>query len=466
MNTTSTTTGPVGKRMRNGSVILTDRMCEKRVVKRVKIYDRKCPGLYVSINTAGVTTFSFKFTDPDNGKQRTGWLGVYNPETFAVDDARNRVYGLRGTGAAALAETFRDRKVRQAKRGKTVGEIIGERIAWMKTPVRKPDGEMRPRLESWENVASHLQRFLSPRLGKKIVSEVTKHDIATLSNDIVAGKHGGTASVSNARHMRRAASGLFNWAAEAGRDYVTASPCVNLPKLDPEHPRTRVLSEDEIRIFWQGLDRNDLPWDRKTCLALKFELVTMLRSGELLAAHRDELFDLDGEHPRFDVPLKRVKKRRVIQQPLSSLAVEIIREALTSDKQQYVFASPLGDMPMNRRGMATALRGKRYRDKARMPGICALLGMKPFTPHDLRRTAATLAGDLGFDDAWIAKCLDHAASKKQEQIVPSVTGKVYNHSKRMKEKRAVLDGVAAELRRIIGEPAALNLTKVEMHLAA
>ena len=37
--------------------------------------------------------------------------------------------------------------------------------------------------------------------------------------------------------------------------------------------------------------------------------------------------------------------------------------------------------------------------------------------------------------------------------MPTVTGKVYNHSKRMKEKRAVLDGVAAELRRIIGWPA-------------
>ena len=67
-----------------------------------------------------------------------------------------------------------------------------------------------------------------------------------------------------------------------------------------------------------------------------------------------------------------------------------------------------------------------------------------------------MAGDLGFDDAWIAKCLDHAASKKQEQIVPSVTGKVYNHSKRMKEKRAVLDGVAAELRRIIGQSVPAN----------
>jgi len=101
--------------------------------------------------------------------------------------------------------------------------------------------------------------------------------------------------------------------------------------------------------------------------------------------------------------------------------------------------------------MANALRGTKYKNgKVKTPGICALLGLKPFTPHDLRRTSATLAGDLGFDDAMIAKCLDHAVSKKGEAIVPSVTGKVYNHSKRMKEKRAVLDGVAAELRRIIG----------------
>src|SRR6187401_3192548 len=136
MNTT--TTEPAGNRMRNGSVVLTDRMCKKRVAKRVKIYDRKCPGLYVSITAAGVATFSFKFTDPGTGKQRTGWLGVYNPETFTVEDARSRVYALRGSGAATIAETFRDQKVRQAKRGKTVNEIIEERVEWMKTKVKKP----------------------------------------------------------------------------------------------------------------------------------------------------------------------------------------------------------------------------------------------------------------------------------------------------------------------------------------
>ncbi|MEY9189545.1 Arm DNA-binding domain-containing protein [Bradyrhizobium ottawaense] len=153
---------PAGKRDRNSSVILTDRLCEKRVTKRTKLYDRKCPGLYVSITTAGVATFSFKFTDRQTGKQRTGWLGVYNPETFTVEDARSKVYGLKSMGGEALAETFRDQKTAKAKRGKTVAEIIDERIVWMKSPVKKPDGEMRPRLESWENTASHLNRFIRP----------------------------------------------------------------------------------------------------------------------------------------------------------------------------------------------------------------------------------------------------------------------------------------------------------------
>jgi hypothetical protein len=52
MDTTITT-----KRMRKSSVILTDRLCTRRVTERIKFYDRKCPGLYVSITPAGVATF-------------------------------------------------------------------------------------------------------------------------------------------------------------------------------------------------------------------------------------------------------------------------------------------------------------------------------------------------------------------------------------------------------------------------
>jgi integrase len=245
---TSTPTAPVAKR-RNGSVILTDRMCEKRVLKRVKIYDRKCPGLHVSITTAG----------------------------------------------------------QAAKQGKTLDEIIAERIKWMKTEVPKRDGKLLPRKESWKNVASHLRRFLSPRLGKLSGNEVTKADIIQRSNDIVAGKFG-KPSVSNARHFRRAASGLFGWALDLG--YVNANPCSNMPDklFDAEYPRRRVLSEQEIKALWIGLDRADLPYDRKVKIGLKLALCTMLRSVELIGADRSELAGLNGEQARINVPWWRVKK--------------------------------------------------------------------------------------------------------------------------------------------------------------
>jgi hypothetical protein len=90
--------------------------------------------------------------------------------------------------------------------------------------------------------------------------------------------------------------------------------------------------------------------------------------------------------------LKRVKKRRVIQQPLSDLAIEIIREALTGDKQQFVFASPLGDQPMNRKVMATAPRGTKVKGKVKTPGICALLARHEAL-HAVR--SAPHGGDLG-----------------------------------------------------------------------
>ena len=54
----------------------------------------------------------FKFTDPGTGTQRTvHWLGVYNPETFTVEDARTKVYALKTrVGTANVAETLRQQK--------------------------------------------------------------------------------------------------------------------------------------------------------------------------------------------------------------------------------------------------------------------------------------------------------------------------------------------------------------------
>jgi hypothetical protein len=228
------TTPELTTRRRNSAVILTDRICQKRTSTRIKIYDRKCPGLYVSIIPAGVATFSFKFFDPATGKQRSTTLGVYSP-AFTVEDARSQVYALKAMDKSALVEQLRQTKAAKGKHGKTVAEIVKLRIEWMKQLELKQDGQMRKRIESWSNVASHLNRFVVPKLGNKIASDVTKDDIAELSNDILDGKFG-VPSRSNARHARRAVSGLYAWSAEPGR--VMCPRAASPPAGSARRPRS------------------------------------------------------------------------------------------------------------------------------------------------------------------------------------------------------------------------------------
>ena len=79
---------------------------------------------------------------------------------------------------------------------------------------------------------------------------------------------------------------------------------------------------------------------------------------------------------------------------------------MVDDDQQFVFESPVyKGQPIHRIAMSTALRGTKHEKnkvKSKTPGLCELLGLKRFTPHDLRRTSATLAGELGYSDAAIA----------------------------------------------------------------
>lgn len=191
--------------------------------------------------------------------------------------------------------------------------------------------------------------------------------------------------------------------------------------------------------------------------------------GQRSGIHCSELNDDNGE-PVVDIPSRRVKKRRVVSQPLSDLATQIIKEA--QGNCEYVFTGRFGDTPLNRKAMAAALRGTKVKRNGKTvtktPGLCELLGIEPFTPHDLRCTAATIAGRW-FSDAEIAPCLDHQPTKDANgEPLPTVTGRHYNLAQRksMQDKRRVLYGWAAERRRIIGDPAEVKPAGDEMRLAA
>jgi integrase len=430
--------------------IITAKICTKKVAKQTKVFDTQCPGFYVSISAAGGATFSLKYWNKKIGAQRTVEIGTYDPENLPVEKARAEAFDLKAKAGRGI-DISGQAKVAKASVGATVNQMIDDFIAAVSKKEKKADGEERAILESWENVAGFLDREVRPAIGTLSPADVTNNDIAAIQQNIAE------RSTSGARQTRSAMKRLFAFGAEAGRNSLKyglkSSPVHNLPKLKKEHERTRVLDEEEIRTLWWGLDRPGLPCTKAVALAIKFILVSMLRTAEIRPIRRSSIADLDGEMPVLNVPLKFVKKRRVIRQPLNSLAVEVVKQALALHNHDVVFSPRLldPDAVLTRSALSHALIGRKdKKGKTTRMGIIEYLGMKHFGPHDLRRTSATLCGDLGIPDAEIAKCLDHSKDRGENVVeAPSVTGRVYVQSKRLKEKRAVLDALDAELRRII-----------------
>ena len=434
---------------------ITTNLVTAKVSKRTKIFDTRCPGFYVSIlppkagAASGRATFSLKFWNKKVGKQEYVEIGVYDPKGWTVKLARAKAQDL--SGRAGLGQNIKaEVKITKTTSATSVDMMIDDFIAEISTLEKKADGEMRPTLESWKNVARFLNNEVRPVIGVMAPPDVTNNEIAAIQQNIAK------RSVSGARQTRSAMKRLFAFGAEAGRPYgLTSSPVHNLPKVKKEHPRRVIIDENEIRALWWGLDHPNLPCSRSVALGIRFELVTMLRSREFLNARRSFITGAGTATPVLRVPMKFVKKRRDIHQPLNSLAVEIVNEATAEHNCDVIF-SPRAldpDAVLNRNALSLALRGKR--GKTKRMGICQFLGLKDFTPHDLRRSAASLCGDLGISDAEIAKCLDHIKGAGENVAeTPSVTGRVYVHSKRLNEKRAVLNALDSALRRIIGKQAA------------
>ena len=461
---------------------ITEKECTTRVTERQKYYDRgrgSVAGLYADISPTNHPAMFWVRCTTNAGEEKPIKIGRFHPTELNVVRARQIATDYKAQVSHGRDIAKEHKVARSAVRNAiTVVQLVEMRIAYMKQEVpRKSDDKLEARFRNWPNVERHLKTYVSPTLGRKMIDQVTAEDIIEIEEAIQngtlmlyddKGRAIGpcTASKSNRRHVRSAVSAMFKWAKKEKR-LIKENPCVEMPSLDREPSKDRVLTDDEIRTFWHGLDRPDMPWDRRICLGLKFALATMLRSWELLGAPKTELAVHDDGTDCIDVAADRVKKKRVVNQPLTGLALEIIKESMGN--YDYLFAGRWGDAPLHRSAMANALRGTwRIVDAKKVTkskGICEMLGLAPFTPHDLRRTAATLAGRTiitkdgvvlpAFGDAVIAHALDHQKESN------SSTG-IYNRAERkhMAEKRAVLESVEAKLLQIIG------LSVSEQQLAA
>lgn len=201
-----------------------------------------------------------------------------------------------------------------------------------------------------------------------------------------------------------------------------------IPRLDMP-PKDRVLSDDEIKLLAAP---NGLTNSVK--IALLLILTTAQRPGEVVGMHTREI---DGEW--WTVPIGRIKTRK--KKPyehrvyLSPLALRLIEALEHSDGYDgYLFPGRKSDSSMTEKNLAKKVA-------LELPNKPAYLGLPRWTPHDLRRTAATSFARLEARDEYISAVLNHS-----KQGVTSV----YNKYKYDKQKQETLIVWGEHLEKLIG----------------
>jgi len=312
------------------------------------------------------------------------------------------------------------------------------------------DGYAKLNKASWKQDELLLKR---PRLAWKNrrPEELTRAEIATLLQEIAA-----KAPVS-ANRTRTVLVKLFNWATDSG--HTKANPIAGMKRITREQSSERVLTDPEIRILWQAIDKADnLTAD--VADALRLILLTGQRPGEIAGIEQIELLDIDKPAgARIEIPAERMKGRRPHLVPLGPRARAIVLAALkrreTEGEEAALLASRYFDRSsLARHSLSHALRriipGLVVDADAPAEDVKAVAGLKadPPTPHDFRRTVASSLARLGVDGDTRRMLLAHAAT--------DVHSAVYDRHQRMRERREALQVWEEHLATVLdrGEPAA------------
>ena len=196
-----------------------------------------------------------------------------------------------------------------------------------------------------------------------------------------------------------------------------------LPALAQDVERDRVLSEHEIALLFLRLPQAGMAETSE--IALLLQLATITRIGEVLAA-RWEHVDLDNR--RWLLPDTKNGKRHEIW--LSDFAIaQLQRLRLLTGASAWLFpasrarkdAAPGVEDHVCVRTAAKQVADRQRGDAAPMSGrskntTALMLPEGHWTPHDLRRTGATLMAEAGILPDVVERCLNHTEEKKVKRI--------------------------------------------------
>jgi integrase len=354
--------------------------------------DGALKGFGVRMKPSGVATWLVQYRTPQGQTRRLalGRVGVLTPDQ-ARGKARDALKAVadggdpsadRHTTRSAISVADLCEEYMQAARA----SLVKTRFGQSKSPatVAIDDGR--------------INRHIVPLIGSTPARDLRRSDVQRMVDAIAGGK---TAVVAKGKPRGKAVvtggagtaakavgllGGIFTWAQRRGHVPEGANPAHGVEKAASKM-KDRVLSDGELRALGKALEgrADDQP---AAVAALRLIALTGLRREEACGLRWREVDEL-GQSLR----LEDTKTGRSTR-PIGTAAMDVLRAVPRRDGVEWLFPRADGTAPADL--------------KKRIAGLFDAAGLKDARSHDLRRTFASTAADLGYGDATIAELLGHA----------------------------------------------------------
>ena len=395
--------------MSDGRVKLTKRVvdaAQRPTSGEARVWDADLAGFCLRVYPTGRKVYSLKFrvgtrqrwmTIGEHGKP---WAGG---QALTPDEARREAEKAIGQARAGedATQTKRDRRM-----ALTVTELIDRYLD--EGPATRPA----KRESSWKADRGNLNHHARPQLGDRLVTELTRSDVARMIKAVSAGDTAQATTKTKARGRATIRGGpgiasrvlasfraMLSWGMEHGVGKENPAKGVKLAKRATSE---RFLSREEAGAALAKLSELEAAGKMAKALGaiIRLLLLTGARKTEIVALRWSEV---DLARKRLVLPPERTKAggktggRRIA---LSAAAVDVLQEQ--PGREGWVFPSTRGDGHVT----GTQKAWEKVRQAANLPGVRL---------HDLRHSFASFAVADGASIYLVGKALGHADTRTTER---------------------------------------------------
>src|SRR5262245_14664965 len=388
--------------------------------KRYELGDLEARGLVVRVNERGTRTFVLRTRLPGSKSVNRLTLGQY--PGMSLSEARKQAREWRDMlreGRDPRVEMERRRLAELRRQAATFASVCEDFFADIKRRKQRRAHE----------VEGTIRKEFTARWGARPITDIDWADVKSVIDAAIKRE-----APWMAHHLMSYAQRLFGWAREQGTYGLTSSPCDGRRPskiIGAKEPRTRVLTDDELRALWKASGRINYPLGP----LVRMLILTGQRKSEVAEARWNEI---DLEQKVWNIPVARMKAKAAHVVPLTKDVLALLAELPRFDRGDHVFSTDFGVRAVN--GFSKA----KQRIDAEMPK------MPGWVLHDIRRTVRTHLSALPVPDLVRELVIGHTK--------PGLH-KVYDRHAYVAEKRHALELWAARLREIV-EPAPQNVVKL------